>query len=383
MKLSVSAKGIQWPPTLPLPLSKSVANRVLMLAAWANQSLDFSTWILPDDVQNLRKVLNAESTERSIGEGGTSLRFILPYLAFRGTDRIQLEGAPRLGQRPIQPLLDALRQMGAQCSMGSPDTAFPLEIQPTAFPENLEKVTISAEASSQFASALAMAGAFTPRGLLLEFSGNTITSRSYLDLTVALLRASGVRASWKTDRQLWIPKTEHIHLPALEADWTSHHYWQAWMQLFPPAHPPAFPGLNPASAQGDRAFSPDFRERVDFSNHPDLALTYIPLWAGMGKTGTFTGLHTLNLKESNRLDLMIANLKRLGFVAESKGPDQLTLHGGQFQSNTVKTAGDHRMAMGFAIMAAWGPIGIDNPECVSKSYPQFWEHLASIGVLIE
>lgn len=383
MKLRVSDLGIRWPHSIPLPVSKSVANRLLMLAAWANKSLDLSSWHLPDDVQNLRDVLNAQSTHRSIGEGGTSLRFILPYLAFRGTDRILLDGTPRLGQRPIQPLLKSLRSMGAHFTAHANDSIFPLEIQPSSFPDNLEKVAISAEESSQFASALALAGAFTPQGLRLEFTGEDIASRSYLDLTLDLLNRCGIRASWKSERQLWIPKTEHIHLPPLEADWTSHHYWQAWMQLFPPAHPPAFPGLNPDSAQGDREFSPEFRERVDFSNHPDLALTYIPLWAGMGKTGTFTGLHTLNLKESKRLDLMAANLNRFGFEVQTKGPDELTLLGGHFQSNCVETAGDHRMAMGFAILAAFGAIEIDQPECVTKSYPLFWEHLASIGVLIE
>jgi 3-phosphoshikimate 1-carboxyvinyltransferase len=371
-------KPITWPEIIQLPVSKSVANRILTLAAWSRTPVNLEGWNLPDDVLHLRTMLESKSVERFAGEGGTVLRFALPYLAFTATEEISVTGSHRLGKRPIWPLIQALRELGARITPASPSMLFPLQIQPAAMDSSVQSVSVAGNESSQFASALALMAPFTPNGLELKFT-TEIASRPYLELTLQILRDSGVNWQWQTPSTLFIPNAVIGELPPLEADWSAWHYWNAWMMLIPPTIPTKFPGLSNNSAQGDREFSGS----TDFSSHPDLALTYIPLWAAQGKRGNFTGLGTLNAKESNRLDLMVMNLQNLGYEVASNGTDGCELKGGAFKPGKIETGNDHRMAMGFSIFAALGPVELDFPNCISKSYPKFWDELERAGFLLD
>jgi 3-phosphoshikimate 1-carboxyvinyltransferase len=229
-----------------------------------------------------------------------------------------------------------------------------------------------------------------PKGLTIQLTSE-ITSRPYLEMTLSMMERCGTDVK-VSDREIRIEQGEYqVDHSLLEKDFSSAHYAWAWSQLV--QKPIELKGLKLPALQGDAQFelcepmwkttqgglqtvvhsTENFPREVHFGDSPDLAPTYICLYAALGLSGRFTGLHTLNQKESKRLDVLVRELSKAGYRVQSNGSDELELMGGSYSPHTFPTYDDHRMAMSFVLFGAIGKVEIENPEVVDKSFPRYWE----------
>jgi len=390
--------------TVRLPPSKSLANRQLILQALSGVALPDPEPGLPEDVRRLIHLLNHPGPVWDAGAGGTTLRFLLAYLALqdrRGT----LTGSARMLERPIGPLVEALNALGARVRYGE-KTGYPPLILEGFSGQTSARVTLDASLSSQFASALLLSAAALPEGLELRFDG-TVTSRPYLTMTLRLLREAGVVVTEDPDVIRVDPGGLRPFAMPVEADWTAASYPYALVALAPEGSMLFLPGLRASGWQGDQVlhewmapfgvesrFLPDgvqirrvprqLPERVDldFRDHPDLAQTLVVLCASLGIPGRFRGLHTLAIKETDRTLALARELGKTGvqFLPEGNGQGGWTLEGRvAAPSETLCTWDDHRMAMALSLVSMKGSIRLDDGRVVVKSFPGWWEALAAIG----
>ena len=397
--------------SIELPTSKSVTNRALVAAAVAEGGSIVSP-LDCDDTRVLAAALEAagwpinwraeiEVGERSIpdhrvqldlADSGTGSRLVLALLA-ASPGKYIVDGSDRLRDRPMSPLLEALSRLGAK--LRSRDGFLPVEIEGTVLEGGA--VEVKPEVSSQFVSALVMAGPLMRRGLDLVVTG-PLPSAPYLDLTVGTLRAFGSELVVSEDRRNWhvppdgLRKTRYI----VEGDWSAAVFFLAAVAVA--GGEVEIDALDPASRQGDRAavriladagLEVDWvgrRLRVrgpvvaplsaDLRHTPDLfpALAAVAACAPPGSR--FTGLDHLKHKESDRLTVMKENLERLGARLVLRGSElevEATVDEASSTPKAVTAAGDHRIAMAMAVVALGaGPLVLDEPESVSKSFPRFW-----------
>lgn len=400
---------------VPLESSKSLSNRALIILALAgaDPAQYLSRLSGAADTQVLAQHLFRQSGSAfDVGEAGTAYRFLCAYLALQpGTQG--LSGSERMLQRPIGPLVVALRSLGADIRYGGQDNFPPLEIGPFSY-SGQRTVSVAAHVSSQFLSALAMIGPYLPEGLVLELTGNLV-SRPYLDMTLQLMRYFGAAVQWEGRTISIEPGRYQARSLTIEADWSAASYWYSALALAQQGSI-VLEGLALESLQGDavlRTMMEKFSiqtslegpgrlrlqkiEKVlppifefDFTENPDLVQTFAVLCAGLGVQGLFSGLDTLTIKETDRIAALRAELKKLG-VSMSKLPPhfskkfperQYFLLSGKASWDSpvaIDTHNDHRMAMSFAPLAMLHPIVIRRAEVVAKSYPAFWEHLAGLG----
>ena len=385
--------------------SKSESNRLLILQALFPM-LEIENLSNSDDTQVLKAGLTSSKDVIDIHHAGTAMRFLTAYLASKPGVSVLLTGSERMQQRPIGILVDALRSMGADIEYDQQEGYPPLRIKGKAL--TAEQVSISAQTSSQYLSALMLIAPSLPAGLTMKLQGE-ITSRPYLEMTRSLLTAIGVESSFEGDQIKITPfRLDKPRRLIVESDWSSASYYYSLVALS--EMEVSLSSYRSSSLQGDSALVdiysrlgvnslfdeetarltlskdtncvlPDTLE-LDLVDTPDLAQTVAVSCAGLGIGCYLTGLHTLKIKETDRLEALQAELSKLG-AEISVGPDWLKIEPGTelLAEKAIETYHDHRMAMAFAPLALYVPMTIKDAGVVSKSYPEFWKDLAQTGII--
>lgn len=395
--------------------SKSISNRALIIRALCRDSFPIDKLANANDTQLLLHLLNHPSDVYDAGPAGTTFRFLTAYLALQ--DGVQvLTGSERMKQRPIGVLVEALRSLGAQIEYLEKEGYPPLKIGKLDPEKSQRKLYISASTSSQYISALLMIAPTLPQGLQLVLEGK-IVSRTYIEMTLNLMHYFGIDYQWE-ENVITVPRQNYQAKPfVVEADWSAASYYYA-MAAFADDLDLRLNGLFEASIQGDAVLAEMMellgvqtlfheqgiqllKKEVNLSNRfewdfilcPDLAQTLSVICAGLGIEGVFTGLKTLRIKETDRITALQNELAKTGArlqpLSLTSAPDsekEYFLVSGRSSWSTppcFATYEDHRMAMAFAPLAMLGPIQVQDPQVVGKSYPDFWEDLKKIGFDIE
>lgn len=390
-----------------LPSSKSICNRALILNALSYSP--YPIWNLSDcdDTAVLVKALNSNDRDFDIQAAGTAMRFLTAFLA-KVVGEWTITGTERMKNRPIKILVDALNAVGARIEYIEKEGFPPLRIFGSALQGG--EISLSGGVSSQYISALLMVAPLMEKGLILHLEGN-IVSRPYILLTLQLMEQFGVKAEWKGATIRVAPQEYHPIPFTVESDWSAASYWYEMMALSRQADI-QLNGLFKHSLQGDAAGAKLFAQLgvgtsftsdgvvlkktgnvtrklvYDFVNEPDLAQTFVVTCAGMNIPFRFSGLQSLKIKETDRMEALKQELRKLGYVLKDSCNSILEWDGERCEAEenpVIATYEDHRMAMAFAPLALVRPAGIEmaHPEVVSKSYPHYWEHLAQAGFQIE
>lgn len=393
--------------TVVLPTSKSIANRELLINAQC--TMHNAQWqpsgqsqLVSDDILVMRRGLAATDGDTIDVDGaGTALRFLTAYWATREGCNVAITGNARLCERPIAPLIEALRLLGADIVYTAQEGHAPLRI--TGRQLQGRRLAMRGDVSSQFVSALLMIAPGIG-GLELELTGE-IVSRPYIDMTLALMQRHGVRVG-ESNGTFTVPAGAYLPAPASdEGDWSAAAFWLALQALLPDARI-TLGGLRPDSVQGDRRIL-TFMEQMgmvahwhddgsltmdmsraqccccstfaDLTGTPDLAPILVVLLCLLGRPFRLTGLRTLRDKESNRMEALRAELRKVGYRLTLEGDDAVSWHFATCppqEHPVIDPHGDHRIAMAMALAAVCHPgLAIDNPQVVNKSYPHFWEQL--------
>lgn len=393
--------------TIQLPSSKSISNRALIINALGHGTHQPENLSDCDDTRVMVRALNDDKETIDIMAAGTAMRFLTAYLSVTPGTRI-ITGTQRMQQRPIQVLVNALRELGADIEYVANDGFPPLRITGRKF----EKDTISlpGNVSSQYISALLMIAPVLTNGLTIRLTGDII-SRPYINLTLQLMNDFGVCAEWADGHQLKVEPQVYHSIPFyVESDWSAASYWYQIVALSKEAEV-TLPGLFKESYQGDSQVAGIFRslgvetiyedqtvtlkksgnaiERLDydFINQPDLAQTFVVTCALLNIPFRFSGLQSLKIKETDRMAALITEMRKLGYILRETDGAVLSWEGERCSAEehpAIDTYEDHRMAMAFAPACLTLPeILINNPQVVSKSYPHYWEDLRQAGFIIK
>ena len=381
--------------------SKSETNRLLLLKALFS-NITLANTSNSDDSEVMLKALKGNDEIVDIHHAGTAMRFLTAYFAVNEGREVVLTGSQRMTERPIKVLVEALQQLGAKISYEKEEGYPPIRIKGQKITAN--KVSIPANVSSQYISALLLVAPKLENGIELTLVGE-ITSVPYIKMTLALLNDLNIQTSFEGNVINVYPKQEvESKVMTVESDWSSASYFFSLAALSNKASI-SLSSYKETSLQGDSALveiyakmgvetrfeenkvtlvkQPNFNfETVNFdlNNTPDIAQTIVVTCLGLGIGCHLTGLHTLKIKETDRLEALRIELTKLG-ANISVTNDSLTLVASKEINSNVKIAtyNDHRMAMAFAPLALKVPIIIENAEVVSKSYPDFWTDLESLG----
>lgn len=401
----LSAGEISLTNQIQLKGSKSESNRLLvlqkLLGGFAISNLSNSA-----DTQVLAKALRSDKDIVDVGHAGTAMRFLTAYYAMQQGKTTTLQGSHRMHERPIGPLIEALQSMGAEIRYLENSGYPPLEIKGRKLATT--NVEIEASISSQFVSALLLIGPFLQNGLELQLRGK-ITSIPYIRMTLELLERLGISTSMQGNliqvSTASTPKTKTIEV---ESDWSSGSYLYSFFALSE-MEEMRLGGLRKNSLQGDSVLQNLFTDfgvssswenedlvlhktnkitkhlSLDCSNFPDLAQTLVVTAFALGVSLNLTGLHTLKIKETNRLIALRNELKKIGAKIQV---DEASLKLEERKSDIIKevvieTYQDHRMAMAFAALATRIPIIITDPKVVDKSFPEFWQVWEQLGITIQ
>ena len=408
---------LSWPGgplrgTAQLPASKSEANRALILQALAGGGTLGNLSDANDTQLMLRLLATAPGTTvLSAEDAGTVMRFLTAYLTVTNW-RGRLTGTARMQERPIAVLVDALRQAGASINYLHNDGYPPLEIAGFAAAKEADSPTelsVRGDISSQYISALLMVGPRLPGGLRLTLTGH-IGSRPYINMTVALMQRFGADYSAVGDVLTVRPGQYRPTDYTIESDWSAASYWYSFVALAPAGSEITLPGLRRESLQGDQAiagmmmqfgvettFLPNgvhLRQvpiapqaeiqTLDFTDCPDLAQTVAVVAAALNRPVDLTGLESLRIKETDRIEALQTELVKFGGDLRDLGEGRFRAESQDFgvSGQLVATYHDHRMAMAFAPLAMRGALRVEAPTVVRKSYPQFWKELAKSGFVI-
>ncbi len=395
-----------------LPSSKSISNRLLIIAAlYPEQTLQTHNLSTANDTKIMQKALVQLATYQhnttytlDIEDAGTAFRFLTSYAAIQAKQNLLLTGTPRMQQRPIGDLVNALQQLGADISYVDKPSYPPLLIKGKVLQSG--KVNIKASVSSQFISALMLIAPRLPQGLQIYLEGAKV-STPYIQMTAKLMQYFGMEVKIN-DKQIHIPPYHSAFTQDsinVESDWSAASYWYQMAALADEADI-FLHGLQADSLQGDAVIAKWFEplgvestfnaqgvrlRRVkqnlpthftaDFTHQPDMAQTLACTLSGLQCPATLTGLGNLRHKETDRLAALVNELNKLNIKAKADtnslyiNPQPLST-----PNSPIQTYNDHRMAMAFAPLAIpMGSIAISQPECVQKSYPHFWTDLQKSG----
>ncbi len=395
--------------------SKSECNRALIISALSQNTVQVENLSVAADtvtlIDRLKTIADHKTSELTandstltvdIGPAGTAMRFLTAFLAIQQGDFV-LTGTERMKQRPIGILAEALKSMGAKITYLAHEGFPPLQIS-GPFEQKTANVTIKGDISSQYISALLMIAPSLPLGLTLAIEGE-LTSRPYVEMTLAMLEQVGIRNDWEENIITIAPQSFNEATLYVEPDWSAASYWYAIAALADEASI-FLPGLNGYSLQGDSKITeimanfgitsqfknggvylkkePKKVERkiFDLKECPDLAQTIVVVCAALGHDATFTGLETLKIKETNRVLALQTELAKIGVkFIEKNFSYKLDCSGLHFPEKvTISTYEDHRMAMAFAPLALKiATLEIEEKQVVEKSYPYFWDDLEKAG----
>lgn len=411
--ISLSFKGSKQINTeIKLTGSKSECNRALIISALSKGSVSVENLSVAADTITLNEVLNeqrARSKEQGkevnivdIGPAGTAMRFLTAFLTIQN-GKFLLTGTARMKQRPIEILVEALKSIGAEISYEENKGFPPIQIS-GPFKQTSVHVKVKGDISSQYISALLMIAPNLPLGLTLTIEGE-LTSKPYVEMTLAMLAQTGISHEWDKNIITIKPQAFSTSKLYVEPDWSAASYWYAIAALADEASI-FLPGLNGYSLQGDSKITeimanfgitsqfknggvylkkePKKLERkiFDLKDCPDLAQTVIVVCAALGHDCTFTGLETLKIKETNRILALQTELAKIGVkLIEKNFSYKLDCSGLHFPDKLfVSTYDDHRMAMAFAPLALKiNTLEIEEKQVVEKSYPYFWNDLEKAG----
>jgi len=393
---------------ITLPTSKSISNRVLIINALAYSPFPVQNLSDSDDTLVMEQVLNSNSDKFDIGHAGTAMRFLTAFLS-KIVGKWEITGSERMQQRPIKILVDALNQLGAKIEYINNSGYPPLRI----WGSNLKggKLELDGSISSQYISALLMIAPTLEGGLELTLT-KRITSASYIDLTLSLMAQYGIEYKWE-DNVITIKEQNYQPIPyVVEADWSGASYWYQMAVLASEADI-LLKGLKLDSLQGDCTQAKWFesfgivstqeengvrlsKKEVrlpenyvqNFVENPDIAQTFAVMCVCKGIPFHFSGLETLKIKETDRINALITELGKLGAELYEPQPGELAWNGNidevQFYSDVeIDTYHDHRMALAFAPVALVnGSIAINDPKVITKSYPGYWNDLKKLGLKV-
>ena len=383
--------------------SKSESNRMLLLQALYPQ-ITIDNLSNSDDTVAMKSGLESDKNMVDIGHAGTSMRFLSAYYSTLENQEKILTGSSRMQERPIGVLVDALRQLGADISYLKNEGYPPLLIKGKQLRSN--EVRLSANISSQYITALMLIAPSLPDGLRLYLEGK-ITSIPYIEMTLSLLHKIGVDAIFSGQHIQVFPKKDITQIThAVESDWSSASYYFSMVALAKEADV-SLSTYKKDSLQGDRVLMDVYQQfgvkssienntlalkkqtmgsthiQLDLSDAPDIAQTIAVTCYGLGLSCSLTGLHTLKIKETDRLVALQNELSKLGATIEITDKS-LHLHKrtNPIRPNVlIETYHDHRMAMAFAPLGLLVPIRIQDADVVTKSYPGFWKDLEQNGFL--
>ena len=393
--------------TIQLPASKSISNRALIIHALSKGNDVLSNLSDCDDTKVMVKALTEGGEVIDILAAGTAMRFLTAYLSSTPGTHI-ITGTERMQQRPIQILVNALRELGANIEYTRNEGFPPLRIEGAPLAGN--EITLKGNVSSQYISALLMIGPILKNGLQLRLTGEVV-SRPYINLTLQLMKDFGASARWTSDQSISVEPQPYRCVPfTVESDWSAASYWYQ-MAVLSSETDIELTGLFRHSYQGDSRGAEVFarlgieteyteegirlrkngscvkRLDEDFVDIPDLAQTFVVTCALLDVPFRFTGLQSLKIKETDRIEALKAEMKKLGYVLHDEDDSILYWNGERIEPQAcpvIKTYEDHRMAMAFAPAAIHYPtIQIDEPQVVSKSYPGYWDDLRKAGFVIE
>ena len=401
--------------TVDLPASKSISNRALIIHALSGGSTLPENLSECDDTSVIIEALRTMPEEINIKAAGTAMRFMTAYLSVTPGTHI-LTGTERMKHRPIGILVDALRTLGANIEYIGEEGYPPIRITGSTLKGGL--LEIHGNVSSQYISALLMIGPMLKDGLTLRLLDHII-SRPYIDLTLWMMGEFGAEAEWTSADTITVsPKPYKSRDYFIENDWSGASYWYEILALNDdPESEIRLTGLMDGSKQGDsitryifsllgvktklqskKAGIPQTitlkknghcvpKLEYDFVNCPDLAQTFVVACAAMNIPFHFTGLSTLKIKETDRIEALKTEMRKLGYVVKDIDGSELLWDGERCEPSLeqgIDTYEDHRMALAFAPYAMkHNGLVINNPQVVTKSYPHYWDHLRQAGFKVE
>ncbi|MFM2156495.1 MAG: hypothetical protein RL516_1244 [Bacteroidota bacterium] len=391
--------------SIQLPASKSISNRLLIINKIAESDFTIDNLSDADDTQVLKQLLESDVREVNCGLGGTSIRFFLAYCYLINRE-VVVNGDEALNKRPIGPLVEALRQLGAEIDYLDKEGYPPVHLKLTE--KKCNEVRFDSNISSQFVSALLMIAPALPNGLIIHLPIDQV-SFSYIDMTIDLMRRYGIEVELENNKisirhQKYIPIIYHV-----SADWSAVIFWIGFLAIAGKGKI-VLNDLKADKIQGDEVIlewindlgitariSEDYilfeKNEIPFNqelyfdliNNPDLAQPLAVIGAALGVKTTLTGLSTLKHKETDRINAIASELRKCDVDCLINN-DTLEITGKINTTNLSNvifdTYNDHRMAMSLAMLSATGfSINLNNPEVVSKSYPQFFEELKKFCVI--
>lgn len=383
--------------------SKSESNRLLILQQLYSD-LQIENLSDSDDTHHLQGALTSDDTVADIGHAGTAMRFLTAFFATKeGVTKI-LQGSDRMHNRPIQILVDALRNLGADIEYVEKEGYPPLKISGKKLTK--DKVSINGNVSSQYISALMLIAPSLEKGLEIELVGK-ITSVPYINMTLQLLHQLEVEAKFEGQLIKIKPKsTVKKQTVVVESDWSSASYFYSIIALSEVGSSVKLSAYKKDSLQGDSCLSEIYKHfgvttvfeenstlltkekkhnsevlEQDLKNAPDIAQTIAVTCFGLGIACDLSGLHTLKIKETDRLEALREELTKLGADISVTNESLHLKSSSEIKENIqIATYNDHRMAMAFAPLALKVPIEILEAEVVTKSYRNFWKNMLSVGI---
>ncbi len=385
--------------------SKSESNRLLILQKLFSE-LAIDNCSDSDDSVHMQHALSTDENLINIGHAGTAMRFLTSYFAIQEGREIVLTGSERMQNRPIEILVNALRDLGAEISYQAKEGYPPLRIKGTKITK--QKVQINGNVSSQYISSLILIATKLENGLEIELLG-TITSIPYIKMTLSLLSQLGIENKFEDNFiKVFPPQNIRQQTIVVESDWSSASYFYSIIALADIGSEIQLSSYRKESLQGDSCLAeiyehfgvqtifeencitlkketPTKKEtlEINLKNAPDIAQTIAVTCFAEQVECVLTGLHTLKIKETDRLEALQEELSKLGANIAVTNESLHLKATSEIQKNVaIKTYNDHRMAMAFAPLALKVPIQINNAEVVTKSYQKFWEDMQQIGIKI-
>ena len=391
---------------LSLTGSKSITNRLLILRN-IYPSLTIKNRSKSEDSVVLENALKSSSNVKDINHAGTAMRFLTAFYSILEDKEIIIKGSKRMHERPIYPLIDCLKLIGADISYLEKDGFPPIKIKGKKL--NFKKVEISSNISSQFISAILLVAPKLVGGLVIELKGKLI-SKPYVKMTLSLLNNLGIKTSFE-GKLIKVANLEKIQEKCInvESDWSSASYWYS-IVAFSKRAEVRLNNFYKKSIQGDsvlvkyykelgvdtkfvenkiiltkiKDFTPPKHLTLNLVDSPDLAQTIAVTCFGLKIHCFLDGLQTLNIKETKRLNALKNELTKLGANVQVTESSLKIFEAQKLKKNTIiNTYHDHRMAMSFAPLSLKIPISIENPNVVVKSYPGFWDDLKKAGFIIK
>ncbi|MDA1143522.1 MAG: 3-phosphoshikimate 1-carboxyvinyltransferase [Bacteroidetes bacterium] len=390
--------------------SKSETNRLLLLQALF-PVLSIDNLSNSEDAQAMQRGVASSKGTVDIYHAGTAMRFLTAYYATQPGVSVILTGSERMQERPIGILVDALRNLGAEISYVKNEGYPPLAIKGSEITQ--DSVQLNAGVSSQYISALLLVGARLKNGLTLALEGK-ITSVPYIKMTLKLLEKIGVKTKFEGQEIKVFPAGDVLsQTMVVESDWSSASYYYSLIALSDVGSEVSLSSYTPDSLQGDAVLRDIYshlgvqttfkKDQLvlakvaapsdailekglawDLSNAPDIAQTIAVSCFGLGVACDLTGLHTLKIKETDRLVALENELSKLGAGLHiTENSLHLAAFNGSIKAHvTIGTYRDHRMAMAFAPLALRVPIAIEDAGVVNKSYPDFWTDMKTLGIQV-